>query len=299
MSTPVEDEEWKLERPEPEQYEWEAASADSSDDSDAVPQDESIVVAEPVAATQNQTDAAAWQDATPPIEQDDITSDDRFPEHEQRDNDTVRSWELSEEAEQAAVLDSASDASYTSWSYAESQAPSAASLMVQPATEPSDVQTDETVPQDEPDRGIVTNYPHLSAVEEEDENVSEASFHINPGAEDRFIIEPSIPPRSTAEFTTNRITRMDMRQPIRSGRYGADALVDERKQSHLNDLPSLRAQLQMQGPMAERLRNIAAHEVAKSRRTGKHTPAAHRNAIGESEWWDCLLESLGVHARST
>ena len=77
-------------------------------------------------------------------------------------------------------------------------------------------------------------------------------------------------------------------------KYGDDALVDERPKAFKHDLPSLRANLRRLGPMGQQLQQLAIRHAALAKRTHKHTPHSQRAAVPEAEWWNCLLESLGL-----
>ena len=139
--------------------------------------------------------------------------------------------------------------------------------------------------------------------EDDDDHASEASFHIVPGAHDRFIVEP--PPEvaaraaaaARADALPNKITRHDLPpRVLPPARYGSDALTDERAHPYLNELPTLRAQLRSLGPLGEQLYALAAAQTATARRTQKHTPLGRQGASTDEEWWGCLLGALGLPA---
>ena len=77
-------------------------------------------------------------------------------------------------------------------------------------------------------------------------------------------------------------------------RYGADALADEREHAFQNDLPALRAQLRALGPVGAQLQTLAIRHASLAKRMHKHTPHADRQTVSEHDWWNCLLESLGL-----
>eukprot|EP00322_Chrysochromulina_rotalis_P028022 CAMPEP_0115867824 /NCGR_PEP_ID=MMETSP0287-20121206/20966_1 /TAXON_ID=412157 /ORGANISM="Chrysochromulina rotalis, Strain UIO044" /LENGTH=336 /DNA_ID=CAMNT_0003322439 /DNA_START=21 /DNA_END=1028 /DNA_ORIENTATION=- len=235
---------------------------------------------------------------------------------EPRDDETVRSWMLGEADEANATtadgascaLDSSSEASFASWACSDAHLPSfdgaafaghAADESV-PADDdgvdfpfadaPSSSAELDVPPIEQPVHAV--SHQQLPAVDEEagdideDDNASEASFHIVPGAQDHFAVEPTQPVRRADEPPPpNRITRVGLPPRIEPARYGNAALTDERKHAHLNALPSLRAQLKSLGPLGEELYALAAQQAAAARRTRKHTPQAERGVVDETEWW--------------
>ena len=178
-----------------------------------------------------------------------------------------------------------------------------------PADEALDAQADYQAPTEE---ALEAAQPLLSPNEHDehitlgdeatgaDDDASEISWHAVPGPQDRFIIDPaerpelSAPaaaPRRAAEVRPQAIKRIAVPEPPK---YGAAALTDERSHPYLNELPTLRAQLRSIGPLGEQLYALASRQAAAARRTQKHTPHAQRGTVGEAEWWNCLLESLGL-----
>ena len=95
------------------------------------------------------------------------------------------------------------------------------------------------------------------------------------------------------EALKTRITRLPV-APVPPAKYGADAVADERAKAFQQDLPALRAQLRALGPMGQQLQQLAIKHAASARRTHKHTPHNQRAAVPEADWWNCLLESLGL-----
>ena len=139
-----------------------------------------------------------------------------------------------------------------------------------------------------------------------EDTASEASFHVVPGPHDRFVVETADvssgarlaarPPPARPKASSNRMKRIDLPTHAEAAKYGAAALTDERSHPYLNELPTLRAQLRSIGPLGEQLYALASRQAATARRTAKHTPQAQRHVVGEAEWWNCLLESLGLPA---
>jgi hypothetical protein len=343
----MDDAEWTLERPEPEQYDFEVRS-DDDDDEQQPPDDAPAETGDANAGTEalGITEGPEAMDVPGQAEETSSTpslADDEF----------VASWTLGEalpepspplaEAlglgatpELAAHGELGSEAgSFASWSMSEIHegATGAAGEPPVDATESSEP----TLPTDGPDpsapggtdrcaeqpaaesadggtaveaqaaeTGVaareVEGAVDDEAVAEDDECVSEASFHLAPGPRDRFQIEqpepPALAPAEPPRPPPNRVTRIPMGPRIEGARYGADALVDERERAHphLNELPALRAQLRSFGPLGEELHALACRQAASVRRNQKHVLQSERNPISETDWWNCLLQSLGLPA---
>jgi len=314
----VDVDEWELERPESASFEWDPTVDDDEDSEDeeppaAEPPAAEPPAAEPSAAVEPEDSEPAAQtgepesDAAPSVaetHEEDAFQNADVPEEEVRDDETVRSWLLGEVLDEppaaadeaSGAFDSASEASFASFAqvvdepHAAVDEPPLAAEPPAAAPAADEPQVDE--PPLEPDPA-----PGLQAVfEEEDDAMSEASFYAVAGEGDRFAIEPTQPAIRVDE-PPNRVRRVELppRLDATAG-GGGGGFASERAHAHLNDLPSLRAQLRSLGPLGEQLYALAAQQAAASRRTLKHTPQAERNAVGENEWWRCLLESLGVQA---
>ena len=48
------------------------------------------------------------------------------------------------------------------------------------------------------------------------------------------------------------------------------------------------------GTLGEQLRALAVKQMAAAARTHKHTPLPRRSAIPDYDWWQALIESVGL-----
>ena len=89
------------------------------------------------------------------------------------------------------------------------------------------------------------------------------------------------------------------RRGSRGRAEGAQGGTHELPKQQMRRLGAMRDGLAAQlgggvGPVAQQLRELAAAQRAAALRRRKHTPLAQRRVAPESEWWDCLLDSLGL-----
>ena len=309
---------WVLEQ-EPKTFEWDAEDGDDSDDHEesAMPEAAGLVSTvepdpEPKLASASvlereleHADAVdSFEHTAVPKALEDLSE---RPE-EQRDDETVRSWHLGKAptAEAPTVLvaaegamDSASEMS--SASFACSDAHTGGAVVCDEAFSESSLpmmaaEVDEAAAEDdtfsEASFYAVAAGPTaeptaeaLEAHEEEDGALSEASFYVLPGQANPFEAEP----KPTGDNRVKRVVLPPRLAPSKLPRSGA-------RPNELANLSSLRASLRNLGPIGEELCALAEELAAVSRRTLKHTPLAERHVVGEFEWWQALLEGLGVRA---
>jgi len=328
--TLVSDADWQLDRLEPDVgFDFEAADTDDDSDEggdtpDAGPepspaldphqvheQESSLGAEEPEG-----TDAAVpapnpEDDASAAAQIDNVVADEAVDEP--GDDETVRSWLLGEapaadgeapaadgeapaadddapEAPESA-LDSASEASFA---ISETPACVISEDTVADSTLAASVAAEEAAAEvDKPTAAADASATLPAVVEEDDDVLSEDSFRLLPGETDRFAIEPSQSMRHAEP--SNRVRRVPLPSRVQPARDGAGGgIATERSHAYPNDLTRLRANLRSLGPVGEPLYALATQQVAIARRTLKHTPRSELHAVGEAEWWQCLLESLGM-----
>ena len=314
----VAEDDWVLEQ-EPKTFEWDADDGDDSDDHEesAMPKAAGPVSTVELDPEPRQAPAPVLERGLEPTDAVDSFEHTAAPKsleevserpEEQRDDETVRSWHLGKAptAEAPTVLvaaegamDSASEMS--SASFACSDAHTGGAVVCDEAFSESSLpmmaaEVDEAAAEDdmfsEASFYAVAAGPTaeptaeaLEAHEEEDGALSEASFYVLPGQANPFEAEP----KPTGDNRVKRVVLPPRLAPSKLPRSGA-------RPNELANLSSLRASLRNLGPIGEELCALAEELAAVSRRTLKHTPLAERHVVGEFEWWQALLEGLGVRA---